>query len=84
MSSKDQQLEMEQYIKTYSSEAAKEVIKARISGKVFKMADFDKIQSDPTRYVPELQRWKTAIAKALKGDGYQTSLKHKFAPLLHP
>ena len=46
----------EQCIKTYSSEATKEVIEARISGKVFKMADFDEIQSDPTRYVPELQR----------------------------
>ena len=79
MASKDRQLEMAEYLKTYSAEAAKEVIKARISGKVFKMPDFETIQADPTRYVPELQRWKTAITKAIKGDGYQTSIKHIFA-----
>ena len=70
---------MAEYLKAYSSEAAKEVIKARISGKVFKMADFETIQADPTKYVPELQRWKTAITKALKGDGYQTAIRHLFA-----
>ena len=70
---------MTEYLKAYSSEAAKEVIKARVSGKVFKMADFEAIQAEPTRYVPELQRWKTAVTKAIKGDGYHISIRHVFA-----
>ena len=79
MATKDKQTELSEYLKAYSTEAAKEVIKARISGKVFKMADFETIQLEPTKYVPELQRWKTAITKAIKGTGYDIAIKHVFA-----
>ena len=68
-----------EYMKMYTQEAAKEVIRSRVSGKVFKMADFTTIQADTTKYIPELQRWKTAVTKALKGDNYEMSIKHVFA-----
>ena len=67
------------YVKMLSQEAAKEIIKARVSGKVFRMADFDKIQADPTAYETEVQRWKVAIKKALKTDTVGIGKKHLFA-----
>ena len=72
-------MDTSEYLKMYAQESAKEVVKASISGKVFKMPNFTTIQADPTRYMPELQRWKTAITKALKGEHYEMSIKHIFA-----
>ena len=69
----------ESYIKMYAQESTREIIKARISGKVFRMPDFDKIQADPNRYSGEIQRWKTAIKSALKEDAKGYGKKHRFA-----
>ena len=63
----------------YAQESTREIIKARISGKVFRMPDFDKIQADPNRYSGEIQRWKTAIKSALKEDAKGYGKKHRFA-----
>lgn len=67
------------YIKMYAQESTKEIIKARISGKVFRMPDFEKIQANPQQYEGEIQRWKTAIKKALKDDTRGYGKKHMFA-----
>ena len=67
------------YMKLVSQEAAKEIVKARVSGKVFRLADFDKIQADPSAYETEVQRWKVAIKKALKSDTIGIGKKHLFA-----
>ena len=67
------------YIKLYAQESTREIIKARISGKVFRMPDFEKIQANPHQYEGEIQRWKTAIKKALKDDVTGYGRKHMFA-----
>ena len=67
------------YVKLYTQESAKEIIKARIHGKIFRMADFEKIQSDPIGYACEIQRWKTAVKKALKEDSAGIGKRHLFA-----
>ena len=51
------------FAKLYAQEATKEIIKAKIAGKIFKMADFDKIRANPKQYEPEIARWKNAINK---------------------
>ena len=67
------------YVKMYTQETTREIIKARIGGKLFRMADFDKIQADPAGYACEIQRWKTAVKKALKEDPTGIGKKHIFA-----
>ena len=67
------------YLKIYTQESTKELIRARIGGKLFRMADFDKIQADPAAYACEIQRWKTAVKKALKDDSLGICKKHMFA-----
>ena len=37
------------YVKLYAQESTREIIKARITGKVFKMPDFEKIQQNPSQ-----------------------------------
>ena len=69
----------ESYAKLYAQEATREIIKARISGKIFRMPDFEKIQANPQQYAGEIQRWKTAIRKALKEDTLGYGKKHLFA-----
>ena len=67
------------YVKAYTTETTKEIIRARILGKVFRMADFDKILANPAQYACEIHRWKTAIKKALKEDTSGIGKKHMFA-----
>ena len=67
------------YVKAYTTETTKEIIRARILGKVFRMADFDKILANPAQYACEIHRWKTAIKKALKEDSSGIGKKHMFA-----
>ena len=70
------------FAKLYAQEATKEIIKAKVAGKIFKMADFDKIRANPKQYEPEIARWKGAINKAFadKSDGAAASIakKHMF------
>ena len=68
-----------EYVKTFTQETTKEIIRARIHGKVFRMADFDKILANPAQYACEIHRWKTAIKKALKEDTSGIGKKHMFA-----
>lgn len=67
------------YVKTFTQETTKEIIRARILGKVFRMPDFEKIQANPAQYTCEIHRWKTAIKKALKEDSSGIGKKHMFA-----
>lgn len=76
---KDSLNNTESYVKLYAQESTREIIKARISGKVFKMPDFEKIQANPAQYEGEINRWKTAIKKALKEDTKGYGKKHMFA-----
>ena len=69
----------ESYVKLYAQESTREIIKARVTGKVFRMPDFEKIQQNPNQYEGEIQRWKTAIKKALKEDVKGYGKKHLFA-----
>ena len=67
------------YVKLYAQESTRELIKARVNGKIFRMPDFDKIQVNPQQYEGEINRWKTAIRKALKDDTRGYAKKHLFA-----
>ena len=70
---------IDDYAKLLAQESTKEIIKARVSGRIFRLADFSKIQADPHAYVGEIQRWKTAIRKSLKEDTKGYGKKHLFA-----
>ena len=70
---------VDEYAKLLAQESTKEIIKARLSGKIFRLADFSKIQANPQAYAGEIQRWKTAIRKNLKEDTKGYGRKHRFA-----
>ena len=74
----------ESLAKLYAQEATKEIIKAKIAGKIFKMAEFSKIRANPKQYEPEIARWKGAINKALVDTKKATSIAKKHMYLWGP
>lgn len=74
------------FAKMYAQEATKEIIKAKVAGKIFKMADFAKIRANPKQYEAEIARWKGAINKTFadKKEGQAASVAKKHMYLWGP